>query len=56
MLTLITKLQTAIRNRARYHQTRDEIARLPRDIAIDTGLFAADADQIAYDAVYGKAA
>ncbi|MBT9245028.1 hypothetical protein KM031_01520 [Gemmobacter fulvus] len=55
MLTLIEKLQTAARNHARYRQTRDEIARLPMDVALDLGIYPGDAHHIARDAVYGRA-
>jgi hypothetical protein len=56
MLTMFDTLKTAAQNRARYLRTRDEIANLPADIALDIGLFPADADRIAHEAVYGKAA
>jgi uncharacterized protein YjiS (DUF1127 family) len=52
MKTLIKKLQTALQNRARYIATRNEIARLPLDVALDLGLFRGDADQIARKAVW----
>ena len=38
---------------AAYRRTRDEIARLPRSMAIDLGIFPEDADQIAREAVWG---
>mgnify|MGYP003593922292 CR=1 FL=1 len=34
--------------------SRDEIARLPRDVALDIGIFPEDAHHIAWTAVYGK--
>ncbi|MBC2835614.1 hypothetical protein [Paragemmobacter straminiformis] len=54
MLNVIETLKTAAANRASYRRTRDEIARLPRDIALDLGIFPEDASQIAWAAVYGK--
>jgi hypothetical protein len=56
MLTVINSLRDAARARARFVQTRDEIARLPLDVALDLGIYRGDAAQIAHDAVYGKAA
>ena len=52
MKTRIKKLQTALQNRARYIKTRNEIARLPLDMALDLGLFRGDADKIARKAVW----
>lgn len=56
MLTVFDMLKTAAMNYSRYRQTRDEIANLPADIALDIGVFPADAERIAREAVYGKAA
>jgi hypothetical protein len=56
MTTVFDMLKTAAVNYARYRQTRDEIANLPADIALDTGLYPGDAERIAREAVYGKAA
>ena len=38
---------------AAYRRTRDEIASLPRSVAIDLGIFPEDADRIAREAVWG---
>ena len=54
MLTVIEKLMAAALNQARYRQTRDEIARMPLDIALDLGIYPGDAHQIARKAVWGK--
>jgi uncharacterized protein YjiS (DUF1127 family) len=54
MLTVIERLKTAARKHARYVRTRDEIARLPLDIALDIGIYPGDAHQIAREAVYGR--
>ena len=56
MLTVFDMLKTAAVNYARYRTTRDEITNLPADIALDIGVFPADAERIAREAVYGKAA
>lgn len=55
MMTVIEKLKAAARNRALYVQTRDAIARLPHDLALDMGLDPADAKRIARKAVYSRA-
>ncbi|QLQ18798.1 MAG: hypothetical protein HZT43_09155 [Exiguobacterium profundum] len=55
MMTVIEKLKAAARNRALYVQTRDAIARLPHDLALDMGLDPADAKRIARKAVYARA-
>ena len=39
--------------RALYRRTRDEIASMPRQMAMDLGLFPEDAAQIARKAVWG---
>lgn len=51
---MLTTLIEAARKRALYRQTRDEIARMPRDVALDLGIFPEDAAQMAYAAVYGR--
>lgn len=38
---------------ALYRTTRDEIAQLPRSVAIDLGIFPEDAHRIARQAVWG---
>jgi uncharacterized protein YjiS (DUF1127 family) len=52
MITLINSVKTALNDYARYTATRNEIARLPLDVALDLGLFRGDADQIARKAVW----
>jgi uncharacterized protein YjiS (DUF1127 family) len=54
MFTVINQLMTAARNHARYIRTRDEIARMPLDVALDLGIYRGDADAIARQAVWGK--
>ena len=53
-MTFIDTLKAAAANRAMYRRTRDEIARMPRDVALDLGIFPEDADRIAWAAVYGN--
>lgn len=55
MLTLIDALKAAAERRARFVRTRDEIARLPLDVALDLNIYPGDADRIAHEAVYGRA-
>lgn len=54
MMTVLEKLTAAARTRARYRRTRDEIARMPIDIALDLGIYPGDAESIARKAVYGR--
>lgn len=52
MIKLINNLKTALNNHYRYITTRNEIARLPLDMALDLGLYPGDADSIARKAVW----
>ncbi|WP_203232327.1 hypothetical protein [Gemmobacter caeruleus] len=54
MTTLIERIKSAAEKRARYTQTRDEIARLPLDVALDLNIYPGDAHRIAHEAVYGR--
>jgi uncharacterized protein YjiS (DUF1127 family) len=53
MMTVFEKLKTAARNQACYLHTRNEIARMPMDVALDLGIYPGDAEAIARKAVYG---
>lgn len=53
MSHIIETLKTRLRHHAAYVRTRDEIARLPLDVALDLDLYPGDADRIARRAVYG---
>lgn len=53
MKNLIERLKTAAELRARYRRTRDEIARMPTQIALDLDIYPGDAHRIAHAAVYG---
>jgi uncharacterized protein YjiS (DUF1127 family) len=54
MLTVFDRLIAAARDRARFRQTRNEIARMPLDVALDLGIYPGDADELARKAVWGK--
>jgi hypothetical protein len=56
MMTMIAQLKDAMAKRAMYVKTRDEIAQMPLDVALDLDIYPGDAERIAYQAVYGKAA
>lgn len=54
MTTLIAHLKTAAQKRAAYSRTRDAIAKLPLNTALDLDIYPGDASEIAYHAVYGR--
>lgn len=53
MKSLIANYRAAAAKRALYRRTRDEIAAMPRDVALDLGIYPEDASRIAYQAVWG---
>jgi len=53
MKNFINSVLEAARKQALYTRTRNEIAALPRDIALDLGIYPGDADRIARKAVWG---
>ena len=53
MKTFFASLREAARKRALYVRTRNEIAAMPRDVAIDLGISPGDAEWIARKAVWG---
>ncbi len=53
MRKLINSVREAARKQALYVRTRDEIAAMPRAVALDLGLFPEDAEIIARKAVWG---
>ncbi len=55
-MNMIAQFKDAAVKRALYIKTRDEIARMPLDVALDLDIYPGDASRIAHDAVYGKAA
>ena len=53
MLNLFTTYRQNAAKRALYRLTRDEIAGMPRSVALDVGMFPEDAERIARKAVWG---
>jgi uncharacterized protein YjiS (DUF1127 family) len=53
MLNMIAQLRAAAEKRALYRRTRDEIAGMPRRVALDLGIFPEDAAMMARKAVWG---
>jgi uncharacterized protein YjiS (DUF1127 family) len=53
MKNFMTQLREAAAKRALYRRTRDEIASMPRRVAMDLGIFPEDAERIAHQAVWG---
>ena len=53
MKSFIAQLRSAAEKRALYRRTRDEIASMPRRVALDLGIFPEDAERIAHKAVWG---
>ena len=55
-MSVIALFKDAVEKRVKYVKTRNEIAQLPLDVALDLDIFPGDAERIAREAVYGKAA
>lgn len=55
-MKVLMDLKAAAAKRALYRRTRDEIAAMPADVARDLNIYPGDAAEIAYHAVYGRAA
>ena len=53
MKSLFATYRANAAKRAMFRKTRDEIAQLPRNLALDLGIFPEDADLIARRAVWG---
>jgi uncharacterized protein YjiS (DUF1127 family) len=53
MKNLFATLRANAAKRAAYRRTRDEIAALPRSVALDLGFYPEDAPEIARKAVWG---
>jgi len=45
--------RSAIEKRMAYLQTRNEIRKIPLDVALDLGIHPGDAEAVAHKAVYG---
>lgn len=53
MTHLIERLKRRANEYALYRRTRDEIARMPLDVALDLDIYPGDAERIARKAVWG---
>ena len=53
MKNLFAAYRAEAAKRKLYRQTRDEIAALPRSIAMDLGIYPEDAERMAHKAVWG---
>ena len=53
MNRMMTDLRAAAAKRRRFIETRNQIRRMPLDVALDLDIFREDADKIARAAVYG---
>ncbi|MCC5966046.1 MAG: hypothetical protein JJU24_07900 [Natronohydrobacter sp.] len=54
MSTILTTIQTRLKQRAAYLRTKAELEAMPLDVAIDLGIYKPDAAKIAEKAVYGR--
>lgn len=55
MIVALDILRTAASQYRRYRETRDAIANMPLDVALDLDIYRGDADRIAREAVFGPA-
>ena len=53
MAKIVTSIRVAADKRRRFNTLRDEIRRMPLDVALDLDIHREDADRIARAAVYG---
>ncbi|MCV3272977.1 hypothetical protein [Roseobacter sinensis] len=54
MNSIIARLKTAAEKRAEFNRTYHELRYMPRETAIDLGMFPEDAYDVAYAHVYGR--
>ncbi|WP_299964269.1 hypothetical protein [uncultured Roseobacter sp.] len=54
MNTVIARLKDAAEKRAQFNRTYNELRFMPRETAIDLGMFPEDAYHVAYAHVYGR--
>lgn len=54
MTRIIDKLRTAAEKRAQFNRTYRELRSMPRQTAIDLGMFPEDAYEVARRSVYGR--
>ncbi|MGQ0566418.1 MAG: hypothetical protein ACT4OK_15300 [Gemmobacter sp.] len=53
MTNILNRLRARLNEQARYRRIRDEIARMPLDVALDLDIYPGDAERIARKAVWG---
>ncbi len=53
-MSLLTTIQTRLRQRAAFRRTKAELEAMPLDVAIDLDIYKPDAARIAEQAVYGR--
>jgi hypothetical protein len=54
MTHLVARLKTAAEKRAQFNSIYRELRTMPRETAIDLGMFPEDAYRVAHEAVYGR--
>ncbi len=52
-MTVFSHFRSAVQRRTAYRRTRNELRKLPLDVALDLDIYPGDADRIARQAVYG---
>ena len=52
-MSVLNAMRIAAEKHAKYMRTKRELENMPRDVALDLGLFPEDAGKTAYQAVYG---
>jgi uncharacterized protein YjiS (DUF1127 family) len=52
-MTALNTVRTAIEKRVAYSRLKHELATMPKETAIDLGMFREDASKIASKAIYG---
>lgn len=52
-MSVFSELRIAMRKRAAYRRTRNEISKLPLETALDLDIYPGDAARLARQAVYG---
>jgi hypothetical protein len=53
-MTVLKTVRTAIEKRVAYSRLKHELATMPKETAIDLGMFREDASKIASKAIYGR--
>jgi hypothetical protein len=52
-MTVLNTVRTAVQKRVAYSRLKHELATMPRETAIDLGMFPEDAAKIAAETIYG---